>query len=57
METDVRKYLDLKVDELKLKTIDGLSVGVGKVLSLMTVLMLAYGNRLRCLGRWFRNVN
>ena len=41
METDVRKYLDLKVDELKLKTIDGLSIGVGKILSLMTVLMLA----------------
>ena len=41
METDVRKYLDLKVDELKLKTIGGLSVGVGRILSLMTVLMLA----------------
>ena len=41
METDVRKYLDLKVDELKLKTIDGLSVGLGRILSLMTVLMLA----------------
>ena len=36
-----RKYLDLTVDALKLRTIEGLSVGVSRVLALMTVLMLA----------------
>ena len=41
MDADVRKYLDLKLDELKLKMVDGLSVGVGRILSLMAVLMLA----------------
>lgn len=40
MSQDVRKYLDLRLNELKLKTIDGLSIGVSRVLSLMVVIML-----------------
>lgn len=39
-ESEIREYMDLRLDELKLKTIDGLSVGVSRVLSLMVVLML-----------------
>ena len=30
----------MRLDELKLKTVDGLSVGVSRVLSLMVILML-----------------
>ena len=37
---DVRNYLDLRLNELKLKTIDGLSIGVSRVLSMMLVIML-----------------
>lgn len=40
MEPDVKKYLDLRIDEMKLKAVDGLSVGVSRVLSLMVVVML-----------------
>jgi hypothetical protein len=40
MNSDIRKYLDLRLNELKLRTIDGLSVGVSRVLSLMVVIML-----------------
>ena len=32
--------MDMRLDELKLKTVDGLSVGVSRVLSLMVILML-----------------
>lgn len=39
-EKDIRRYVELKIDDLKLKTVDGLSVGVSRVLSLMAVLML-----------------
>lgn len=39
-ENDIRRYVELKIDDLKLKTVDGLSVGVSRVLSLMAVLML-----------------
>lgn len=35
-----RRYMDMRLDELKLKTVDGLSVGVSRVLSLMVILML-----------------
>ena len=38
---EIRKYLDLRVNDLKLRAVDGLSVGVGRVLSLMVILMLA----------------
>ena len=37
---DVRNYLDLRLNELKLKTIDGLSIGVSRVVSMMLVIML-----------------
>jgi hypothetical protein len=37
---DVHNYLDLRLNELKLKTIDGLSIGVSRVLSMMLVIML-----------------
>ncbi len=40
MDPDVRNYLDLRMNELKLKTIDGLSIGVSRVLSMMLVIML-----------------
>lgn len=40
MNSDIRKYLDLRLNEFKLRTIDGLSVGVSRVLSLMVVIML-----------------
>lgn len=40
MVSDIRNYLDLKLNELKLKTIDGLSIGVSRVLSMMLVVML-----------------
>lgn len=40
LENDIRRYVELKIDDLKLKTVDGLSVGVSRVLSLMAVLML-----------------
>ena len=32
--------MDLRLDDLKLKAVDGLSVGVSRLLSLMVVLML-----------------
>ena len=41
LDTEIRKYLELRVDDLKLKMVDGLSVGVSRVLALMVVLMLA----------------
>ena len=37
---DVRNYLDLRLNDLRLKTIDGLSIGVSRVLSMMLVIML-----------------
>ena len=40
MDPGIRKYLDLRLNELKLKTVDGLSVGVSRILSLMVVIML-----------------
>jgi len=40
MENLARRYMDMRLDELKLKTVDGLSVGVSRVLSLMVILML-----------------
>ena len=36
----IRNYLDLRLNELRLKAIDGLSVGVSRVLSMMLVVML-----------------
>ena len=41
MDLDMRKYLDLKVDDMKLKMIDGLSVGVSRVLVLVMLMLLA----------------
>lgn len=40
VESGIREYMDLRLDDLKLKAVDGLSVGVSRVLSLMVVLML-----------------
>ena len=40
LEDDIRKYLDIRLEELKLRTVDGLSVGMSRVLSMMVVLML-----------------
>ena len=40
MDAEVRKYLELRIDELKLRIVDGLSVGVSRVLSLMVAIML-----------------
>lgn len=38
--SEIREYMDLRLDDIKLKAVDGLSVGVSRVLSLMVVLML-----------------
>ena len=40
MDLDVRKYLDLRVDDLKLKMVDGLAVGVSRMLALMLLMLL-----------------
>ena len=40
LDSEIRKYLELRMDDLKLRTIDGLSVCVSRVLSLMVILML-----------------
>jgi hypothetical protein len=40
LDSEIRKYLELRMDDLKLRTIDGLSVGVSRVLSLMVILIL-----------------
>lgn len=36
--SEIRKCLDLRVDEIKLRAVDGLSVGVSSVLALMTII-------------------
>lgn len=41
MGGDFRKYVDLRIDAMKLKAVDGLSVGLGRFLSVMTMLILA----------------
>lgn len=38
MKSEVRRYLELRIDEAKLKAVDGLSVGVSSLLALMTIL-------------------
>ena len=40
MDSYIRNYLDLRLNELRLKAVDGLSVGVSRVLSMMLVVML-----------------
>lgn len=40
LDSEIRKYLELRMDDLKLRTIDGLSVCVSRVLSLMVILIL-----------------
>ncbi|MBQ2874365.1 MAG: hypothetical protein IJE85_03625 [Bacteroidales bacterium] len=40
LEDDILKYLAIRLEELKLRAVDGLSVGVSRVLSMMVVLML-----------------
>ena len=40
LDADIRRYLELRIDELKLRTVDGLSVGVSRLLSLMVAIML-----------------
>lgn len=41
LDSEIRKYLELRLDDLKLKVVDGLSVGVSRMLAIMVVLMLA----------------
>lgn len=36
--SEIRKYLDLRIDEIKLKAVDGLSIGVSSVFALMTII-------------------
>lgn len=38
MNSELRRYMELRIDEIKLKAVDGLSVGVGSVLALMTIM-------------------
>ena len=40
-DSDIRKYLDLRVNDLKLRAVDALSVGMARLFSLMVILMLA----------------
>lgn len=40
LESDIRKYMDLRLEGLKLKAVDGLAVGVSRVLSMMVIIML-----------------
>lgn len=40
LESDIRKYMDLRLEDLKLKMVEGLSVGVSRVLSMIVILML-----------------
>ena len=39
-DDELRKYLDLRLDDMKLKAVDGLSVGVSSVLSMIAAIML-----------------
>ena len=41
MDLDVRKYLDLRVDDIKLKMVDGLAVGISRMLALMLLMLLS----------------
>lgn len=36
--SEIRRYLELRIDEIKLKAVDGLSVGVSNVLALMAII-------------------
>lgn len=38
--SEIRKYLDQKFDSLKLQTVDGLSVVVSRILTMMAMLMV-----------------
>lgn len=59
LSSEARKYADLRMDDLKLRAVDGLSVGVSRVLTLMTLVMIlaivlaafAFGSVL-LLGEW-----
>lgn len=37
---ELRRYIELRINEIKLKAVDGLSVGVSSVLALMTILVV-----------------
>ena len=39
-ENELRKYLDLRLNDMKLKAVDGLSTGVSSVLSIIAAIML-----------------
>ena len=39
-ENELRKYLDLRLNDMKLKAVDGLSTGVSSVLSIIAAVML-----------------
>jgi len=38
--SDARGYVDLKMDNLKLKAIEGLSVGAGRIVTILVILMV-----------------
>lgn len=38
ISSEVRRYMELRIDEIKLKAVDGLSVGVSGVLALMAIM-------------------
>ena len=39
--SDARDYTDLKIDELKLKAVEGLSVSVSRILAIIIMVMMA----------------
>lgn len=38
INSGIRRYLELRIDEMKLKAVDGLSVGISSLLALITIL-------------------
>lgn len=38
INSGIRRYLELRIDEMKLKAVDGLSVGLSSLLALITIL-------------------
>lgn len=59
LSSEARKYAELRMDDLKLRAVDGLSVGFSRVLTLMTLVMVltivlaafAFGS-IMLLGEW-----
>lgn len=40
--SDAREYVDLKIDNLKLQAVEGLSLGAGRAVALMVIMMVLF---------------